>query len=95
MEVAGDIGSNGRSNFRDGGDELALFGIEGNIFEEGIRVCDVFGNFSQRGIWQEREEALKSLRPEAGMGRDGGKRQDEGAPMVWKGIEGAGKGLSV
>ena len=33
MEVAGDLDSHGRTNLRDGGDDLALLGIEGNISE--------------------------------------------------------------
>lgn len=89
MQVAGDFGRLSGTNLRDGGDDLALFGIEGRVFEKGIGIFDVFSYFIQHSIWEAREEALKSLPPEVGMGRDGGKRMDEGAPMgrVW--VEGA------
>lgn len=94
-EVAGDLEGHGRTNLRDGGDELALFGTEGNIFEEGFGVLDVFGHFGQGRIREEREEVLKGLHSEAGIGRDGGEGQEQGAPMRRIGIEGAVKGLSI
>ena len=93
LEVAGDLGGHSGADLRDGDDNLALFGIERDIFEEGGRITDVFRNFFEHRIREAGEEALESLCPEAGMVRDGGEGQEEGAPMGWKGIEGAGEGL--
>jgi len=95
LEVAGDLGGHSGADLRDGEDNLALFGIERDIFEEGGRIMDVFCNFFEHRIREAGEEALESLRPEAGMVRDGGEGQEEGAPMGRKGIEGAGEGLPL
>ena len=94
-EVAGDLEGHGRTYLGDGGDELALFGTEGNIFEEGFGVLDVFGHFGQGRIREEREEILKGLHSEARIGRDGGEGQEQGTPMGRIRIEGAVKWLAV
>ena len=88
LEVAGDLGGHSGANLSDGDDNLALFGIERDIFEQSGRISDVFRNFFEHRIREAGEEGLESLRPEAGMCRAGGGGQGGGAPMWGAGVEG-------